>query len=166
MNQMVSLLQMVMGVERKSWLSETLDLGSVSTQLPHGSWTMKDSLPWLSSTYFLSSWPLPPSPALSGLLISLLSLFFPTPSRGEKYSSSPGKAALSQHCYFFFSQWHLLYFWYYCFKAPCRTFLMGLGFLETQKPDKLSLFWKSSFTEAMNHKDYLLKWRGKQEGWK
>lgn len=122
---MVSLLQMVMGVERKSWLSETLDLGSVSTQLPHGSWTMKDSLMWLSSTYFLSSWPLPPSPALSGLLISLLSLFFSTPSRGEKYSSSPGKAALSQHCYFFFFSVALAVFLILLLQSTLQNFLNG-----------------------------------------
>lgn len=146
MNQMVSFLQMVMEMETKSWLSETLDLGSVSTQLPQGSWTMQDSSLWLSSAYFLSSWPLLPSPALSGLLVSLLFLFFPIPSRGEKYSSSPGKTVLSQHCFFFFFSVALAVFWYYCFKAPSRAFLMGLGFLETQKPDRLLLLWKSSFT--------------------
>lgn len=105
----MSILQMVMGMERGSWLSKTRDL---SSDIPAPTWFLdNESFPTVAEQcLFLSSWPLQPSPVLSVLLISLLSLFFLIPSRGEKYFSNPGKAALCQYCYFFFSQWHLLYF--------------------------------------------------------
>lgn len=90
-----------MGMERRSWLLETLDLGSGSSQVPHDSWTMKVSPLWLSSVWFLFSWPPQLSPVLSVLLISLLLLFFLTPLRGEKYFSSQREAALFQYCYYF-----------------------------------------------------------------